>query len=77
MSTASSEGPAKRRRNVLVFLPLIAFAALAALFFYRLGAGDPLVALLAHLEVVAGGRLLDLADADAPRRLGEQAAAQA
>jgi cytochrome c biogenesis protein CcmG/thiol:disulfide interchange protein DsbE len=41
MSTASSEGPAKRRRNVLVFLPLIAFAALAALFFYRLGAGDP------------------------------------
>jgi cytochrome c biogenesis protein CcmG/thiol:disulfide interchange protein DsbE len=41
MSTASSEGSAKRRRNVLVFLPLLAFAALAALFFYRLGAGDP------------------------------------
>jgi cytochrome c biogenesis protein CcmG/thiol:disulfide interchange protein DsbE len=29
------------RRNVLVFLPLVAFAALAALFFYRLGTGDP------------------------------------
>jgi len=41
MSTASSKGSAKRRRNVLVFLPLLAFAALAALFFYRLGAGDP------------------------------------
>jgi cytochrome c biogenesis protein CcmG/thiol:disulfide interchange protein DsbE len=41
MSAASSEGSAKRRRNVLVFLPLLAFAALAALFFYRLGAGDP------------------------------------
>ena len=41
MTTASSESSAKRRRNVLVFLPLIAFAALAALFFYRLGSGDP------------------------------------
>ena len=41
MRTASSEGSARRRRNVFVFLPLIAFAALAALFFYRLGAGDP------------------------------------
>jgi cytochrome c biogenesis protein CcmG/thiol:disulfide interchange protein DsbE len=41
MTTASSDGSARRRRNVLVFLPLIAFSALAALFFYRLGAGDP------------------------------------
>ena len=41
MITASSEGSARRRRNVLVFVPLVAFAALAALFFYRLGAGDP------------------------------------
>jgi cytochrome c biogenesis protein CcmG/thiol:disulfide interchange protein DsbE len=41
MTTASSEGPARRRRNVLVFLPLAVFAALAALFFYRLGTGDP------------------------------------
>ena len=41
MTTASSEGPARRRRNLLVFLPLVAFAALAALFFYRLGTGDP------------------------------------
>src|SRR5262249_10845449 len=41
MTTASNEGSARRRRNVLVFLPLAAFAALAALFFYRLGTGDP------------------------------------
>ena len=41
MITASSEGSSRRRRNVLVFLPLVAFTALAALFFYRLGAGDP------------------------------------
>ena len=41
MITASSEGSSRRRRNVLVFLPLLAFAALAALFFYRLSAGDP------------------------------------
>ena len=41
MTTASSEGSARRRRNALVFLPLVAFAALAALFFYRLGTGDP------------------------------------
>jgi cytochrome c biogenesis protein CcmG, thiol:disulfide interchange protein DsbE len=41
MTAASSEGSSRRRRNVLVFLPLLAFAALAALFFYRLGAGDP------------------------------------
>jgi cytochrome c biogenesis protein CcmG/thiol:disulfide interchange protein DsbE len=41
MITASSEGSARNRRNILVFLPLVAFAALAALFFYRLGVGDP------------------------------------
>jgi cytochrome c biogenesis protein CcmG, thiol:disulfide interchange protein DsbE len=41
MSSVSREGSARRRRNVLVFLPLIAFGALAALFFYRLGTGDP------------------------------------
>jgi cytochrome c biogenesis protein CcmG, thiol:disulfide interchange protein DsbE len=29
------------RRRVLVLLPLVLFLALAALFFYRLGAGDP------------------------------------
>ena len=39
MSTVSSEG--KRRPNVFVLLPLIVFIALAALFFYRLGSGDP------------------------------------
>jgi cytochrome c biogenesis protein CcmG/thiol:disulfide interchange protein DsbE len=41
MITASSEDSARNRRNILVFLPLVAFAALAALFFYRLGVGDP------------------------------------
>jgi cytochrome c biogenesis protein CcmG/thiol:disulfide interchange protein DsbE len=41
MSTASSESSGKKQRNLLVLLPLIAFLALAALFFYRLGAGDP------------------------------------
>ena len=41
MSTASSEGSGKKQRNLLVLLPLIAFLALAALFFYRLGTGDP------------------------------------
>jgi len=36
------DGPEKTRRsNIFVFLPLIVFIALAALFFYRLGAGDP------------------------------------
>jgi len=41
MSTASSEDSGKRRPNILILLPLIIFLALAALFFYRLGAGDP------------------------------------
>jgi cytochrome c biogenesis protein CcmG, thiol:disulfide interchange protein DsbE len=41
MTTASSEGSPRRWRNILVFLPLVVFAALAALFFYRLGSGDP------------------------------------
>ena len=41
MSTVSSEGSGKKQRNLLLLLPLIVFLALAALFFYRLGAGDP------------------------------------
>jgi cytochrome c biogenesis protein CcmG, thiol:disulfide interchange protein DsbE len=41
MSTASREDPGKKPRNILVLLPLIVFLALAALFFYRLGIGDP------------------------------------
>ena len=40
MSTAPSESSGSKRRNVLVLLPLLAFLALAALFFVRLGAGD-------------------------------------
>ncbi len=33
--------PQRRRRPILVLLPLAIFLALAALFFFRLGAGDP------------------------------------
>ena len=41
MSTAANDGAGKKRRNIWVLLPLIAFIALAALFLYRLGSGDP------------------------------------
>jgi cytochrome c biogenesis protein CcmG/thiol:disulfide interchange protein DsbE len=41
MSAASDENIGTKRRNVLVLLPLVVFLALAALFLYRLGAGDP------------------------------------
>jgi len=30
-----------RRRRLVVFIPLVVFLALAALFMYRLGSGDP------------------------------------
>ncbi len=40
MTDASAERPARGRR-LLVLLPLAAFLALAGLFLYRLGAGDP------------------------------------
>ena len=40
MSTAVS-GDKPRRRRLFVVLPLIIFLALAALFFFRLGSGDP------------------------------------
>src|SRR5215207_10343405 len=36
-----AEASPRRRRNVLVLLPLLLFLALAALFFFRLGSGDP------------------------------------
>jgi cytochrome c biogenesis protein CcmG, thiol:disulfide interchange protein DsbE len=39
--SAANEGVTSKRSRILVLLPLIAFVALAALFFYRLGAGDP------------------------------------
>jgi cytochrome c biogenesis protein CcmG/thiol:disulfide interchange protein DsbE len=41
MNTAAEESAAKKRHTMLVLLPLIAFIALAALFLYRLGSGDP------------------------------------
>jgi cytochrome c biogenesis protein CcmG, thiol:disulfide interchange protein DsbE len=40
MSTAANESPPARRR-VLVFLPLVIFLGLVALFLIQLGAGDP------------------------------------
>jgi cytochrome c biogenesis protein CcmG/thiol:disulfide interchange protein DsbE len=40
MSATANETAPKGRRNILVLLPLIVFAGLAALFFIRLGAGD-------------------------------------
>ena len=40
--TAASDRPAPvRRRRLIMLAPLIAFLALAALFLFRLGAGDP------------------------------------
>ena len=39
--SAADESVSSTRRRILVLLPLIAFLALAALFFYRLGTGDP------------------------------------
>jgi cytochrome c biogenesis protein CcmG/thiol:disulfide interchange protein DsbE len=38
--TDAPETPRRTQRNILVLLPLLAFAGLAALFFVRLGAGD-------------------------------------
>ena len=41
MSATPSENTGIKRRNILVLLPLVAFLALAALFYFRLGSGDP------------------------------------
>jgi cytochrome c biogenesis protein CcmG/thiol:disulfide interchange protein DsbE len=41
MSMASDTAGGGMRRKILVALPLILFLALAALFLYRLGSGDP------------------------------------
>ena len=41
MSTATSEPSNKSRRGILVLLPLVVFIALAGLFLYQLGRGDP------------------------------------
>ncbi len=38
--TDAPETTGRNRRTILVLLPLLAFLALAALFFFRLGAGD-------------------------------------
>ena len=39
--TVVENPPTIRKRRLLVLLPLVAFLGLAALFFFRLGAGDP------------------------------------
>jgi cytochrome c biogenesis protein CcmG/thiol:disulfide interchange protein DsbE len=41
MSTASDRAAAPKGRRLIVLLPLILFLALAGLFLFRLGAGDP------------------------------------
>jgi len=41
MSEQTASTPAPRRRSFLMALPLLVFAALAALFWLRLGDGDP------------------------------------
>ena len=41
MSEPSTSGVSSQRRPWLMALPLVAFAALAALFWFRLGSGDP------------------------------------
>jgi cytochrome c biogenesis protein CcmG/thiol:disulfide interchange protein DsbE len=41
MSVSAPQTRPVRRRNLLVLLPLALFLALAALFFFRLGSGDP------------------------------------
>jgi cytochrome c biogenesis protein CcmG/thiol:disulfide interchange protein DsbE len=39
--SATPEKSARGKRNLLVMLPLVTFLALAGLFLYRLGSGDP------------------------------------
>jgi cytochrome c biogenesis protein CcmG/thiol:disulfide interchange protein DsbE len=41
MSVDTHGEAAPRRRRLIVYVPLIVFLALAALFFFRLGSGDP------------------------------------
>ena len=41
MSVVSDNPAPQRRRRLIVLVPLLAFLALAALFLYRLGSGDP------------------------------------
>ena len=41
MSDPTTTSPSSQRRTWLVMMPLVAFATLAALFWFRLGSGDP------------------------------------
>jgi len=58
------------RRRMIVLLPLVAFLALAALFMFRLGAGDPSripSALIGHVAPQTGFRRLPASSARARR----------
>jgi cytochrome c biogenesis protein CcmG/thiol:disulfide interchange protein DsbE len=41
MTAAPTRDPPPARSRIIVLVPLVAFLALAALFYFRLGAGDP------------------------------------
>ncbi len=62
MSMTASESSGLRRRRLLVFLPLVLFLGLAALFLFRLFAGDPslipsaLIGRSGAADVTAAGR---------------------
>jgi cytochrome c biogenesis protein CcmG/thiol:disulfide interchange protein DsbE len=52
VSAAANETPNVGRRRIVVLVPLLVFLALAALFLFRLGSGDPSIipsALIGHL----------------------------
>ena len=51
MSATPGESSGNKQHNILLLLPLMAFLALASLFFYRLGTGDP-----SHLPSALIGR---------------------
>ena len=55
-ATASRENPTRRR--LLVLLPLVIFLGLAALFFFRLGSGDPSRILSALIGRPAPGTIM-------------------
>jgi cytochrome c biogenesis protein CcmG/thiol:disulfide interchange protein DsbE len=57
MTLDTGTAPSPRARRLAVLLPLAAFLALAALFLYRLGAGDP-----SHLPSALIGKPVPAAD---------------
>ena len=57
MSVDAQNDSAPGRRRLVVFIPLIIFLGLAALFYYRLGAGDP-----SHIPSALIGRAVPQTD---------------